>query len=198
MSKRRWSALLSLVVTVGCCMGCGHHIYRCPTRAMLPSMDVGDLFEVVLDPYHRSAPARGDVIVFRMPDNVPPNFKGLSVKRLIGLPGDRFALSNYQAVINGCVVDEPYIMIPEPAKRYKGGAAPGDVPEQVIPPGMCYVLGDNRGNSVDSRSFGPIPLANVTAKGTVITKSQEKTRVGRQLSQPANSPLQPPAPHVGS
>jgi signal peptidase I len=175
------SIALVLVVTA-LQFGSDNLTYRCPTTSMMPTMGAGDRFAAIRDPYRNQPPERGDVVVFIMPEGVPENFEGLSVKRVIGLPGELIALVDYRAVINGKPLDEDYVAIPDVRSRPKnGGAAPGDVSEQLVPAGQCYVLGDNRGNSLDSRYFGPIPISTITAKGTTITQSSDSSRVGRKL-----------------
>jgi len=184
MKMRTGLLLAAGLLAAACVPGCAKKTYRCPTSAMLPTMGPDDIFAAERDPYRDRAPARGDVIVFEVPESAPPNFRGSSVKRLIGLPGDRIALAGYRVVANGDTLDEPYIAIPPEDQRRTGGSAPGDMEELVVPDGHCYALGDNRGNSLDSRYYGPVPLASIEARATVIVRSPDEDRVGRRLSPP--------------
>ena len=98
------------------------------------------------------APKRGEIVVLRDPaDN------GFSVKRIIATAGDSISFDNGEVYVNGRRLKEPYL-------------APGTVTlsnshfrNELIVCGKdhCFVLGDNRGNSVDSRSYGPVPIPNI-------------------------------------
>jgi signal peptidase I len=94
-------------------------------------------------------PQRGDVVVIRV-DGSPD----LLIKRVVGLPGDRVEVQHGQVLINGVVLDEPYVVGPT-----VGQYGPVDVP-----PLNVFVLGDNRNFSNDSRSFGSVPLENVVGR----------------------------------
>lgn len=102
-------------------------------------------------------PQRGDIIVFNPPT---PSDKPY-VKRVIGLPGDKVTVRNRQVLVNGIVVEEPYIAA-EPSYTYPPGGG-----EFTVPTGSIFVLGDNRNNSSDSHAFGAVPLDNVIGKAIV-------------------------------
>jgi signal peptidase I len=103
--------------------------------------------------YHLQPVHRGDIVVFRPPHKADTPF----IKRVIGLPGEVIAIRRNQVYINGTPLDEPYL-------RY---AWHDDRPAERIRPGMVYVMGDNRDNSSDSRSWGELPLSCVEAKAWV-------------------------------
>lgn len=86
-------------------------------------------------------PERGDIIVFKYPDD--PEQKILYVKRVIGLPGDMVEIINGKVYINGSSepLEEPYLK-EEPIGSYG---------PYVVPEGCYFMLGDNRNNSQDSR-----------------------------------------------
>lgn len=90
--------------------------------------------------YWFSDPQRGDIIVFKYPDDPSQDF----VKRVIGLPGDTVEIKQGVTYVNGEVLDEPYLN-ETPAKLDFG---PYEVPE-----GCYFVMGDNRNNSNDSRKW---------------------------------------------
>lgn len=100
--------------------------------------------------YHFDQIHRGDIVVFRPPHRPDTPF----IKRVIGLPGEILEIRDNIVYINGRRLDEPYLR----------NAWHDNRPAERIPVDMVYVMGDNRDNSSDSRSWGELPLANVHAK----------------------------------
>jgi signal peptidase I len=112
-------------------------------RRSLGRVEVGRrLLDAVFHP-----PRRGDVLVFVPVTNTKPDL----IKRVIGIEGDKVELRQGRIYINDKPVDEPYIR-PAPAQSF------GPV---VVGKDQLFVMGDNRGNSSDSRVFGMLPLKNV-------------------------------------
>lgn len=93
---------------------------------------------------------RGDVIVFK----APPDREKDYIKRVIGLSGERVKLQGGFVYINGRKLDESAYLAPD--VRTYGEAALQDGQELTIPPSDVFVLGDNRGNSSDSREWGAV------------------------------------------
>jgi signal peptidase I len=85
------------------------------------------------------APRRGDVIVFRFPLDPSRDF----IKRVIGVPGDTVEVKDEKVYINGSPLKEDYIAA---TVNYTYGP-------RTVPPGMYFVLGDNRRSSYDSHSW---------------------------------------------
>ena len=96
--------------------------------------------------YRFHEPERGDIVVVRV-----PQFDKLLIKRVIGLPGETLEVREGIVYIDGAPLDEPYV----------NGRPRGDYPPLTIPEGYVFVMGDNRNNSNDSRSFGPVPIENI-------------------------------------
>ena len=98
-------------------------------------------------------PERGDIIVFKYPDDPSENF----VKRVIGLPGDTVEIIQGVTYVNGEKLDEPYLNETPRAQNY----GPYEVPE-----GCYFVMGDNRNNSHDSRFWTNtyVPRENILGK----------------------------------
>lgn len=89
--------------------------------------------------YTFDAPQRGDIIIFKFPDDEKQNY----VKRVIGLPGDVVQIIHGQVFVNGELLDEPYL-----AEKMNDN----EVEETyIVPSDHYFVLGDNRNSSLDSR-----------------------------------------------
>ena len=95
-------------------------------------------------------PQRGEVVVFTPVSNTKPDL----IKRVIGVAGDKVELRQGKVYINDVPIDEPYI---RPAPGQSWGPA-------IVGKDELFVLGDNRGNSADSRVFGMLPLKNVIGR----------------------------------
>lgn len=109
--------------------------------------------------YRFGNPKRGDVIVFKSPQNPDIDY----IKRIIGLPGEKVKLINNHYFINGIELVEPYIA----TELYTyNGAYLREGMEITVPQHQYFVSGDNRPRSSDSREWGPIE------RGSIIGKSQ--------------------------
>jgi signal peptidase I len=146
---------------------------------MEPTLDVGQRVLVNRFLYHLTDPSVGDIVVFHPPagaDNgvecglshpptqaCPKPTPGKSsqnfIKRIVAGPGDTLRVHNGHPVVNGVEkTDEPYI-------RPCGGAPSCNLPKTItIPPGDYFMMGDNRGESDDSRFWGPVPRSWIIGK----------------------------------
>lgn len=102
--------------------------------------------------YRFADPQRGDIIVFRSPQD---GDKAL-IKRVIGLPGDVVWITDGKVTINGAELVEPYLS--------PDAAMVGDWGPMTVGPDEYVALGDNRNNSNDSRSFGPVAASTIIGK----------------------------------
>ena len=100
--------------------------------------------------YRLHDPQRGDIIVFHDPQDPGRNL----IKRIIGLPGEILEIRSGQVFINEQPLDEPYI----------NGRMNGSEPPTPIPEGYYFVMGDNRNNSSDSRSWGALAADKIVGK----------------------------------
>lgn len=110
-------------------------------RSMEPSLFERQRLIIDKITYQFRAPHRNDIVVIKRPE-----MDELLVKRIIGLPMEKLEIKDGYVYIN----DE---RLPEP---FPHGQYPQNVPAYTLGPVQYFVLGDNRGNSNDSRSFGPI------------------------------------------
>src|ERR1700693_5675808 len=109
--------------------------------------------------YKLHQPQRGDIIVFKPPDEASRDF----IKRIIGLPGERIHITNSVVFINGQVLHEPYL----PERWTYNNNWPASGQDQLIPPNEYFVMGDNRNHSSDSRTFNFIELTSILGKAEI-------------------------------
>ena len=172
-------SVFELVVTVAVAVGLALLIqafivkpYRIPSGSMIPTLAIG---QRVLANRLAGHPSLGDVVVFHPPhgadsDNpicgngnqgaghqqacdqpTAAESSQTFIKRVVGLPGDRISIANGHVIHNGVREKDPYI---EPCSS--GGSC--DFHETiVVPPDHYFMMGDNRGESDDSRFWGPVP-----------------------------------------
>jgi signal peptidase I len=175
----RVRGLIELVVTVGIAIGIALLVqallvkpYRIPSGSMEPTLAIGQRILVDRLATH---PHVGDVVVFHPPHGADPQppvcgnpAQGLSraapcdrptaaesgqtfVKRVVGLPGDRLSIRDGKVIRNG---------VPEhtPQAQPCGATQGCDFSQTItVPPGDYFMMGDNRGDSDDSRFWGPVP-----------------------------------------
>ena len=125
-------------------------IYRVRGESMTPTLANGDLLNVSRGP---TAVARGALVVLsgpRDPDRT-------TIKRVVGLPGEQVRLADGVVLVDGKELDEPYL-----------GGLPGSPGlaqgEWKLGDGECFVMGDNRAHSTDSRDYGPVKLSSATGR----------------------------------
>ncbi len=106
--------------------------------------------------YRNSDPLRGDIIIFKFPDDESI----LYIKRVIGLPGDTVEIHDGGVYLNGELMNEPYITV-----KTEGNFGPYTVPE-----GHYFMLGDNRNNSADSRYWKNTYLSRDKVVGKAVLR----------------------------
>lgn len=121
-------------------------------RSMMPTLYDSQHYLLNRWIYHVHAPQRSDVVVLRDPSD-----NGFSVKRVVAAPGDSIYLKDGNVYLNGCKLDEPYLAPHTPTftdSKFK---------DQLVLCGkdQYFLMGDNRLNSIDSRTYGPVPRRNI-------------------------------------
>jgi signal peptidase I len=156
--------------------------YQIPSGSMEPTLDIGQRVLVNRFVYHFTEPEAGDVVVFNPPSGVggngpecgvqakpgqacPEGAEGKSsetfIKRIVAGPGDTVAVRNGIPIVNGSPErPDGYEIIPCGA-----GGQGCNLPEPIkVPEGHYFVMGDNRGQSDDSRFWGPLPEESLIGK----------------------------------
>lgn len=164
--------------------------FKIPSSSMSPTVLSGDYLFADMRyncPSCKVSVVRGDVAIF-----VDPNNRNqYHIKRVIGLPGDHVSINSDGVSLNGqpLVVDEGN----SNAEKYAAaswtiiGSSVGEESIEIdVPDGMVFVLGDNRENSLDSRDYGPLPLADIVGKARQIWfssdgKSIRWNRIGAEI-----------------
>jgi signal peptidase I len=172
-------ALVELVVIVALAIGLALLIqayivkpYQIPSQSMEPTLDVGQRVLVNRFMYHLHDPHIGDVVVFHPPagatdggrecgathgarEACPTPTAGESdqnfIKRVVAGPGDTLSVKDGHPVVNGVEAKETFI------RPCHGGSSCNLPKEITIPPDHYFMMGDNRGESDDSRFWGPVP-----------------------------------------
>jgi signal peptidase I len=154
-----------------------------PSESMVPTLEVGDRVFVNKFLFDGGDIHRGDVIVFENPNQEELPDRGAIggfvhwlgegigfaqpenedfIKRVIALPGETIEIRNEVVYIDGDPLDEPYLT--QAAKN-----SMGDYPIETVPEDSLFVMGDNRGNSADSRyGLGFVPVDKVIGKAFVV------------------------------
>jgi signal peptidase I len=162
--------------------------FTIPSGSMMDTLLVGDyilvnkfLFgpEVPLTDYRLPAlrvPDRGDIIVFKYPQDEKRDF----IKRIVATPGETVQVRGQQVLINGQLLDEPYVRPNPTALGHTGspgfcGYAYACEP-LVVPADSYFVMGDNRDNSQDSRYWGFVKRDKVKGKAFLIYWSWDSDR----------------------
>jgi signal peptidase I len=155
----------------------GHKPYRVPSEGMKPTLAIGTRFTADTRAYDDADPRVGDIVVFHPPRGSDTNTCGAPkqpdavcaqpaggqsdvtfIKRVVALGGETVAIRGGHVVRNGRTLSEPYI-------ASCAGGTGCDFPRPVrVPAGQAFMLGDNRGNSADSRFFGPVPYGWIVGR----------------------------------
>lgn len=189
----RAGGLIELVATVALALGLAFATqawavkpYKIPSGSMEPTLDIGQRVLVNRFLYDMREPHRGEIVVFHPPagaqsssecavlldgrqpleagEACPKSISDSSgetfIKRIVAVGGDTLSVEEGHPVVNGVEkTDEPYI-------NACGGGYQCNLPKTIrIPKGYFFMMGDNRGESDDSRYWGPVP------RGWIIDKA---------------------------
>jgi len=156
-------------------------VYKTPTTSMLPTLLPGDVF--LVDVRERGHPEPGEVVIFRPPEAGRPSY----AKRVVAAAGSVVSLEAGRLVVDGVphevagagATEGRHLEALGDARyrvRVDRGRAPRDFGPVQVPDGHVFVLGDNRGESVDSRHFGPIALDEIQGRALRVLWSRAPGR----------------------
>ncbi|HHX50755.1 MAG TPA: signal peptidase I [Clostridia bacterium] len=126
-----------------------------PSGSMEPTLQVGDRIIVNKLSTRFRDPERGQVLVFKYPLDISRDY----IKRVVGLPGETFEIRQGRVYIDGQLLEEDYL---------PGDLSHSDYGPVQIPEHSYFMLGDNRGNSQDSRVWGALPDNLIVGRAVVV------------------------------
>lgn len=131
--------------------------------SMEPTLCDGERLLVSKLSYVVLEPRRGDIIVFRYPRDLRKDY----IKRIVALPGDKVRMDLGKLYVNGQPVDEPHVL----------ESPVGDFNTVTVAEDCVFVMGDNRGNSEDSRMFGAVNMSLIKGRAFLVFWPLSETHV---------------------
>lgn len=153
-------------------------VFYIPSGSMLPQLRIDDRVVVSKLAYRLHPPRRGDIVVFDAPPADQASASGGGnrlvgaarslgealgivqartelIKRVIAVPGDVVSARGGRVYVDGAYLYEPYLPV---------GVETSSFGPVTVGAGQLWVMGDNRGDSNDSRVFGAVPISNVVGR----------------------------------
>lgn len=155
----------------------GVKAYKMPAGSMSPTLLIGDHFIVNLKFYKTDRPKRGDIIVFKYPEDPTRKF----IKRVIAVEGDIIEVRNKKIFINGKLLNEPYVQHTDDLILPAELGPRDNFGPYYVPENRLFVMGDNRDQSHDSRYWGFVDIEDVKGKALFIYWSKNKERIGKEI-----------------
>ena len=126
-----------------------------PSESMEPELQIGDRLLVSKLSYRIGEPSRGDIVVFRTPEQLRNPQTAELVKRVVAVGGQTVSAVDGRLILDGSPVDEEYLS----SEVYMRDFGPVLVPDDYV-----FVMGDNRSSSQDSRFFGPVHESEIIGR----------------------------------
>lgn len=155
----------------------GIKAYEIPTGTMMPTLLSGDHIIVDLKHYKNNIPPKGDIIVFKYPENPSRDF----IKRIVATENDVIESKDKIIYINGKAVIEDYIQHVDNEVRPKGNDPRDNFEPFTVPRDKVFVMGDNRDQSYDSRYWGYVDKNQIRGKALYIYWSKQTNRIGKEI-----------------
>jgi signal peptidase I len=137
-----------------------------------PGCEADENDRVLAVAYGDSKPSRGDIVVFETPPaaRVRCGAGGVYIKRVVGLPHERWRERTGEILIDWKVLAEPWVGSGRRDNQtFRGGE---------IPARRYLLLGDNRASSCDSRFYGLVPLPNIRGQVVEIKRGSKRIQLG--------------------
>ncbi len=178
VKRPRVHPLVELVLVLALAFGLAYLVqgwvvkpYRIPSASMEPTLQIGDMVLVNRFIYHLHPPRRGDIIVFHPPGHGDTPVRGATteasvnyIKRIIGLPGETVQIRHGTVLI----CSAPHVGCHAFTRTTWPATTTAITRRTPCRRGDYFVLGDNRGNSDDSRVWGPLPRRNIIGEAFLI------------------------------
>jgi signal peptidase I len=132
--------------------------FKIPSGSMIPTLLIGDHLLVNKFIYRFRPPSRGEIVVFKFPQDRKTDF----IKRVVAVEGNTVEVTNRTLYIDGRPVQEPFAFWEDP-RSLETHFGP-----VTVPAGKVFVMGDNRDNSYDSRFWGPVDRTDIVGEAMVI------------------------------
>lgn len=174
-----WAVVLALVIRT-----CVIQSFKIPSGSMEDTLVIGDCLLVNKFIYGIRVPLtdlrlpgirdpqRGDVVVFRYPEDRSKDF----IKRLIGMPGDEILVRDKRVYVNGALYKNPHEVHKDPRILPRELASRDNFGPVRVPANAYFMMGDNRDNSYDSRFWGFVPKADLVGMAFIKYWSWDQSR----------------------
>jgi signal peptidase I len=158
--------------------------FKIPSGSMIPTLLVGDHILVNKFIYGTKLPfsdkrflgirkpARGDIIVFKYPEDPSRDF----IKRVVAVGGDVIESRKKAIYLNGKRLDEKYVQYTDTSSNPRGFEPRDNFGPYIVPKDKCFMMGDNRDHSYDSRYWGYVDLSDVRGEALIIYWSWDGER----------------------
>jgi len=169
--------------------------FKIPSGSMIPTLLIGDHILVNKFIYGTKIPfsdkrvlvfkkpERGDIIVFKYPENPEKDF----IKRVVATGGDVIEERDKSVYVNKKTAAEPYVQHSDSSVKAGGNDPRDNFGPLTVPDGKVFVMGDNRDQSYDSRYWGFVDLSEIKGKALIIYWSWDPNdwvrfkRIGRLI-----------------
>lgn len=177
--KRIWEYAKAIITALILAMLIRAYIiqaFKIPSGSMTPTLLIGDHILVNKFLYGTKIPfsgkrvfmfkkpERGDIIVFKYPENPDKDF----IKRVVAAEGDVIESKNKMIHVNGNKVNEPYARHTDSSMRPMGIEPRDNFGPVIVPKNKYFVMGDNRDQSYDSRYWGYVDIKDVKGKALIL------------------------------
>jgi signal peptidase I len=146
--------------------------FKIPSGSMLPTLQIGDHLLVNKFIYWFTDAQRGDIIVFKFPQDEGRDF----IKRVIALPGDKVEVRGKRVYVNDKPVQESYAVHLDPSMQENPHSPRDNFSPVKVPAGQLFMMGDNRDYSMDSRFWGFLDIKKIKGKAFIIYWSWDRER----------------------